>query len=86
MIATPLTAEMRPLYPVTCPICGAFLGALYRDGLSMRAAAKPCTPRCVRLWQYGHGRPRWRELPPNLRQIRLAAGVLEHEASKARTA
>jgi len=82
MICTPLTREMRPLYPVNCPICGAFLGAMYRDGLSLRASAKSCTERCVIMWNFGRGKRSWRELPADLRQVYLAAGVLESEADK----
>jgi hypothetical protein len=77
---TPLGRDGRPLHPVHCPICGAFLGALYRDGISLRIAAIPCTERCVRLARYARGRSRWRRLPTDLRQIWLAAGLLEHEA------
>jgi hypothetical protein len=84
MIATPLRRDCRtPLYPVECPICGARLGALYRDGLTLRMFARPCTDRCVRLWGYGRGRASWRDYPAVIRQVYLAAGLLEYETRQA---
>jgi hypothetical protein len=79
MIVTPLRGSGGPLYPVHCPICGQFLGSLYRDGRTLKMFAKRCSERCVRLWEYGRGHPRWRSLPPHLRQVWLAAGLLNHE-------
>lgn len=79
MIFTPLNRDGHPLHPVYCPICGAFLGALYRDGLNLRMAARRCTERCTRLTRHARGRSRWRHLPPDLRQAWLAAGLLDDE-------
>lgn len=74
-----------PLYPVNCPICGKLLGALYRDGYSLKPFAVDCTSRCGFLWGYGKGRSGWRDLPFDLRQIQLAAGVLDHAIQETRT-
>jgi hypothetical protein len=35
--------------------------------------ARPCRKRCRELWAYGHGKSGWRDLPPDLRQVWLAA-------------
>jgi hypothetical protein len=77
VIFTPLGRDLQPLYPVHCPICDRFLGALYRDGLSLKMSAMPCSERCMRLARYARGRARWRRLPVDLRQIWLAAGLLD---------
>lgn len=79
MIYTPLTPKLRPLHAIRCPICDQFLGAMYRDGLSIKAYAKPCTPRCVRLWRFARGRSGWRGLDESIRQPDLAARLLENE-------
>lgn len=82
MIATPLTPAARPLYPIECPICGTLVGSYYRDGLSLRAHARACSDRCQTLWQYARGRGQWRDLPPDLRQVYLAAGALDAQAQR----
>jgi len=79
-IYTPLTASLVPLYPVTCPVCDAAIGALYRHGLSLRPHVQECTKRCDQLWRFGYGRAHWRALPADLRQIQLAAGMLDYES------
>lgn len=85
MIFTPLRANLRPLYPVDCPVCGRFLGSMYKDGLSLRASVEPCTDRCVRLWAFARKQAGWRGLPVDLRQIQLAARLLDHEAKQLRS-
>jgi hypothetical protein len=83
MIASPLRHGGGPLYPVVCPVCGRRLGALYRDGLSLRAYAEDCTERCMRLWPHGRGRGGWRNLPPDLRMVKLATWMIDHETRAA---
>lgn len=81
MVATPLNPSgSGPLFPILCPICGALLGAYYRDGFSLKASSKPCSGQCQRLWLFGHRRRKWRTVPPELRKLQLAAEMLEDEA------
>ena len=77
MIATPLCANHRPLYPINCPVCGTFLGAFYRDGLTLRAYNRRCTARCEEMWSFAHLKRRWREFPAEWRAIEIATTMLE---------
>lgn len=84
MTFTPVNRYGRALFPIRCPICGALVGAFYRDGLSLTAHASRCTDHCVRLWEFGRSKRLWRELPQAWRAPQLAAELLENAASKAR--
>lgn len=78
MIATPLKPGGGPLMPIRCPVCDRMVGAVYRDGLTLKPFAVRCTPRCEALWPHGRGRAGWRELPPEWRQVQLAAWMVGH--------
>jgi hypothetical protein len=79
-LATPLNRRSKPLRPINCPVCDKLIGSFYRDGLSLRAFAGPCTPRCMTLWKYGHGKPFWWDLPIELRALYLVGGLLDQTA------
>lgn len=68
------------IYEVSCPICGKAVGRLVRDGLTLRAEVVDCTERCRRLYKYGRHRNGWQDLPPDLRMLWLASGVLDYES------
>jgi hypothetical protein len=86
MIATPMRRSGGPLYPVNCPVCGTLLGSFYRDGLSLYAYSRSCMPRCEQIWAFAKHRSRWRELPPNIRQLQIAIWMLDHETQKSTVA
>ena len=78
MIATAIRREGGPVMPVRCPVCDKLVGSVYHDGLTLRAFAVHCTPRCEALWPHGRGRGGWRELPPDWRQVQLATWMVDH--------
>ena len=78
-IHTQLNRRLKPLRPIECPVCGALLGSYFKRGKSLVSFAAECGGRCVTMWLNATG-PDWRNLPPDLREPYLAAGVLSNAA------